>query len=221
MKILIIEDDEAILSLLKRGLEEEGMIIDTAKDGEDGEYLAEINHYDIVILDWMLPQKSGIELLKDLREKGIKTPVLMLTAKDAIENKIEGLNEGADDYLTKPFNFDELLARLNAIYRRSVLKGNNKIVIDDIEVDFDSKIIRKNGEVVNLTAKEFELLEFLIANRGSVVSVDMIQDQLWNSDEFINSNVIQVIIYRLRNKLGKDLIKSKRNMGYFLSLIHI
>jgi DNA-binding response OmpR family regulator len=216
MKILIIEDDEAILSLLKRGLEEEGMIIDTAKDGEDGEYLAEINHYDIIILDWMLPQKSGIELLKDLREKGIKTPVLMLTAKDAIENKIEGLNEGADDYLTKPFNFDELLARLNAIYRRSVLKGNNKIVIDDIEVDFDSKIIRKNGEVVNLTAKEFELLEFLIANRGSVVSVDMIQDQLWNSDEFINSNVIQVIIYRLRNKLGKDLIKSKRNMGYFI-----
>jgi two-component system copper resistance phosphate regulon response regulator CusR len=93
MKILIIEDDEAILSLLKRGLEEEGMIIDTAKDGEDGEYLAEINHYDIIILDWMLPQKSGIELLKDLREKGIKTPVLMLTAKDAIENKIEGLNE--------------------------------------------------------------------------------------------------------------------------------
>ena len=217
MKLLVIEDDEAILSLLKRGLEEEGMVVDSATNGEDGEYLAEVNRYDIIILDWMLPEKSGIEILKKLRDKDIKTPVLMLTAKDAIENKLEGLNEGADDYLTKPFNFDELIARINAIYRRSALKGSDKIVINgDIEVDFDSKLVKKNGEIVNLTAKEFEFLEFLLANRGSLVSVEMIQDQLWNSEEFINSNVIQVIIYRLRNKLGKDLIKSKRNMGYFI-----
>ena len=217
MKLLVIEDDEAILSLLKRGLEEEGMVVDSATNGEDGEYLAEVNRYDIIILDWMLPEKSGIEILKKLRDKDIKTPVLMLTAKDAIENKLEGLNEGADDYLAKPFNFDELIARINAIYRRSALKGSDKIVINgDIEVDFDSKLVKKNGEIVNLTAKEFEFLEFLLANRGSLVSVEMIQDQLWNSEEFINSNVIQVIIYRLRNKLGKDLIKSKRNMGYFI-----
>jgi DNA-binding response OmpR family regulator len=216
MKILIIEDDEAILSLLQRGLEEEGMIVDTAKNGEDGEYLATINHYDIIILDWMLPQKSGIKILKDLRNKDIKTPVLMLTAKDAIENKLEGFNEGADDYLTKPFNFDELIARINAIYRRSVLKGNDKIVINDVEIDLDAKIVKKNGKIVNLTAKEFEFLEFLLANRGSLVSTEMLQEQLWNSEEFINSNVIQVIIYRLRNKLGKELIKSKRNMGYFI-----
>jgi len=217
VKLLVIEDDEAILSLLKRGLEEEGMVVDSATNGEDGEYLAEVNRYDIIILDWMLPEKSGIEILKKLRDKDIKTPVLMLTAKDAIENKLEGLNEGADDYLTKPFNFDELIARINAIYRRSALKGSDKIVINgDIEVDFDSKLVKKNGEIVNLTAKEFEFLEFLLANRGSLVSVEMIQDQLWNSEEFINSNVIQVIIYRLRNKLGKDLIKSKRNMGYFI-----
>jgi DNA-binding response OmpR family regulator len=217
VKLLVIEDDEAILSLLKRGLEEEGMVVDSATNGEDGEYLAEVNRYDIIILDWMLPEKSGIEILKKLRDKDIKTPVLMLTAKDAIENKLEGLNEGADDYLAKPFNFDELIARINAIYRRSALKGSDKIVINgDIEVDFDSKLVKKNGEIVNLTAKEFEFLEFLLANRGSLVSVEMIQDQLWNSEEFINSNVIQVIIYRLRNKLGKDLIKSKRNMGYFI-----
>ncbi len=216
MKLLVIEDDEAILSLLKRGLEEEGMVVDTAANGEDGEYLAEVNHYDIIILDWMLPEKSGIDILKDLRSKDIKTPVLMLTAKDAMENKLEGLNEGADDYLTKPFNFDELIARINAIYRRSALKGSDKIVIDDIEVDFESKLVKKNGEIVNLTAKEFEFLEFLLANRGSLVSTEMIQDQLWNSEEFVNSNVIQVIVYRLRNKLGKDLIKSKRNMGYFI-----
>jgi len=216
MKILIIEDDEAILSLLKRGLEEEGMIIDTATNGEDGEYLAKINNYDIIILDWMLPQKSGIEVLESLRENNIKTPILMLTAKDEVQNKVEGLNLGADDYLTKPFDFDELIARLNAIYRRSVLKGENKIVIDNIEIDLNAKIVKKDGEIVNLTAREFEFLEFLVANRGKLVSIDMLQNQLWNNEEFINSNVIQVIIYRLRNKLGKEFIKSKRGMGYFI-----
>ena len=216
MKVLIIEDDKAILNMLKRGLEDEDFVVDTATNGEDGEYMAETNHYDVIILDWMLPNKEGIEVLKSIREKGILTPVLMLTAKDTTDNKIQGLNSGADDYLAKPFSFDELLARLNAIYRRSALKGTNKIVIKNIEIDFDSKIVRKDGKIVDLTAKEYELLEFLVANRGSVVSAEMIQEQLWNSEEFITSNVIQVIIYRLRNKLSKDLIKSKRNLGYFI-----
>ena len=216
MKVLIIEDDEAILNMLKRGLEDEDFVVDTATNGEDGEYMAETNHYDVIILDWMLPQKSGIEVLKSLRDKNILTPVLMLTAKDTIDNKIEGLNSGADDYLPKPFSFDELLARLNAIYRRSALKGTNKIVIKNIEIDFDSKVVKKDGKLVDLTAKEYELLEFLVSNKGSVVSTEMIQEQLWNSEEFITSNVIQVIVYRLRNKLSKDLIKSKRNLGYFI-----
>ena len=216
MKLLIIEDDKSILSMLKRGLEEEDFIIDIAENGEDGEYLASINHYDIIILDWMLPQKSGIEVLKSIREKNILTPVLMLTAKDTTNDKVEGLNSGADDYLAKPFSFDELLARLNAIYRRSALKGNNKIIVDNIEIDFDAKVVKKDGKIVDLTAKEFELLEFLFANRGNLVSTEMIQDQLWNSEKFINSNVIQVIVYRLRNKLSKDLIKSKRGIGYYI-----
>lgn len=216
MKLLIIEDDKSILNMLKRGLEEEDFIIDTAENGEDGEYLASINHYDIIILDWMLPNKSGIEILKSLREQNILTPVLMLTAKDTINDKVEGLNSGADDYLSKPFSFDELLARLNAIYRRSALKGNNKIVIDNIEIDFDAKVVKKDDKIVDLTAKEFELLEFLFANRGNLVSTEMIQEQLWNSEKFINSNVIQVIVYRLRNKLSKDLIKSKRGIGYYI-----
>jgi len=216
MKVLIIEDDEAILRMLKRGLEDEDFVIDTADNGEDGEYLASTNHYDVIILDWMLPQKNGIEVLKEIREKGILTPVLMLTAKDTTDNKVEGLNSGADDYLAKPFSFDELLARLNAIYRRSALKGNNKVIIDNIEVDIDAKLVKKDEQIVNLTAKEYELLEFLIANRGNVVSTEMIQEQLWNNEEFITSNVIQVIIYRLRNKLSKNLIKSKRNLGYFI-----
>jgi len=216
MKILIIEDDEAILNMLKKGLEDEDFVVDIATNGEDGEYLASMNNYDVIILDWMLPNKDGIEVLKDIRKKGVLTPVLMLTAKDTTDNKIEGLNSGADDYLPKPFSFDELLARLNAIYRRSALKGSNKIIIDNIEIDFDSKIVKKDGKIVDLTAKEYELLEFLLANRGSVVSAEMIQEQLWNSEEFISSNVIQVIVYRLRNKLSKNLIKSKRNLGYFI-----
>jgi DNA-binding response OmpR family regulator len=216
MKVLIIEDDESILNMLKRGLEDEDFVVDTAINGEDGEYLASTNHYDVIILDWMLPKKSGIEVLKSLRDKGILTPVLMLTAKDTTDNKIEGLNSGADDYLPKPFSFDELLARLNAIYRRSALKGSNKVTIGNIEIDFDAKLVKKDGKIVDLTAKEYELLEFLVANRGSLVSSQMIQDQLWSNDEFIESNVIQVIIYRLRNKLSKDLIKSKRNLGYYI-----
>jgi len=216
MKLLIIEDDKSILNMLKRGLEEEDFIIDTAENGEDGEYLASLNHYDIIILDWMLPQKSGIEVLKSLRDKNILIPVLMLTAKDTTNDKVEGLNNGADDYLAKPFSFDELLARLNAIYRRSALKGNNKIIVDNIEIDFDAKVVKKDSKIVDLTAKEFELLEFLFANKGNLVSTEMIQDQLWNSEKFINSNVIQVIVYRLRNKLSKDLIKSKRGIGYYI-----
>jgi DNA-binding response OmpR family regulator len=216
MKILIVEDDENILNMLKRGLEDEDFVVDTSLNGEDGEYLASTNSYDIIILDWMLPKKSGIELLKSIRDKGVLTPVLMLTAKDTTDNKVEGLNSGADDYLSKPFSFEELLARLNAIYRRSALKGNNKITIGDFEMDFDARVLKRDGKIVDLTAKEYELLEFLIANRGSVVSNKMIEEQLWSNDEFINSNVIQVIVYRLRNKLSKDIIKSKRNLGYYI-----
>jgi len=216
MKILIIEDDEAILNMLKRGLEDENFIVDTAISGEDGEYMLSISNYDLIILDWMLPNKEGIEILKDIRNNDILTPVLMLTARDSIDNKIDALKNGADDYLVKPFSFDELVARINAIYRRTFLKGNNKIIIDNIEIDFDSKLVKKDENIINLTSKEFELLEFLFANRGSIVSLETIQEQLWNSEEFISSNVIQVIIYRLRNKLSKDLIKSKRNLGYYI-----
>jgi DNA-binding response OmpR family regulator len=214
MKILIVEDDENILSFLKRGFEEEGYIIDSASDGEDGEYLATINTYDVIILDWMLPVKSGIEILETLKSKNITTPTIMLTAKTEIDDRVTGLTKGADDYLSKPFSFKELHARVIALYRRSVSGGSNTISVKNITIDIDKKIVKKDDIELVLTQKEYELLLFLIKNKNAPVSNDMIQEQLWNDEEYINSNVIQVTIYNLRKKIGKEFIKSSRGLGY-------
>jgi len=214
MKILIIEDDANILSLLKRGFEEDDFTVDIAINGEDGEYLASTNSYDVIILDWMLPQKDGIEIIKFLREKNIITPILILSAKNEIEDKISGLNVGADDYLSKPFSFKELQARVVALHRRNILKGVNILKIQQLEIDFNTKNVLQNNKYVELTAKEYELLIFLIQHKNNFVSNRMIEEQLWNNQEYINSNVIQVTIYHLRKKLGKSFIKSFRNLGY-------
>lgn len=214
MKILLIEDDPNILSLLKRGLVEDGHSIETSEDGEEGEYLASMNNYDLIILDWMLPNKEGIEILKSLRKKNITTPVLMLTAKSEIDDKVLGLNHGADDYLSKPFSYKELIARIEAIYRRSLSDGKNEIIINDLTIDMNKKIVKKENVEISLTAKEYELLLFLINNKNSMVSNGMIEQQLWNNEEFINSNVIPVTIYHLRKKIGKNQIKSFRGLGY-------
>ena len=214
MKMLIIEDDENILSVLKRGFEEENFIIDSSDDGEEGEYLALTNSYDIILLDWMLPNKDGLEVLETLRDKGIKTPIIMLTAKDEIDDKVNGLTKGADDYVGKPFSFKELLARVTALYRRSLSTTTNKFELNDICIDIDHKSVSKNGEKIVMTQKEFELLLFLIKNKNQLVSNTIIEEQLWNNEEYINSNVIQVTIYNLRKKLGKEFIKSSRGLGY-------
>lgn len=218
MKILIIEDDENILSFLKRGFEEEGFVVDSAADGEDGEYLATANKYDVIILDWMLPIKNGIEVLQTLRDKNIPTPTIMLTAKSEIDDKVLGLTKGADDYLSKPFSFKELNARVQALYRRSISSGSNTIKIKDLEIDLDTKTVTKNGEKLVLTQKEYELLLFLVKNKNAAVSNSMIEEQLWGDEEYINSNVIQVTIYHLRKKIGKDLIKSSRGLGYTIDI---
>lgn len=214
MKMLIIEDDENILSVLKRGFEEENYIIDSSDDGEEGEYLALTNAYDIILLDWMLPNKDGLEVLETLREKGISTPIIMLTAKDEIDDKVKGLTKGADDYVGKPFSFKELLARVTALYRRSLATTTNKFELNDVCIDIDLKNVSKNGENIVMTQKEFELLLFLIKNKNQLVSNTIIEEQLWNNEEYINSNVIQVTIYNLRKKLGKEFIKSSRGLGY-------
>lgn len=214
MKILIVEDDENILSFLKRGFQEEDYIIDSADDGDDGEYLATSNSYDIIILDWMLPNKSGIEILSSIREQNITTPVIMLTAKGEIDDKVEGLTYGADDYMSKPFSFKELLARSKALYRRSISVASNSINIKDIIINIDAKSVTKDNQELELAQKEYELLLFLAKNKNKIVSNAMIEEQLWNNEEYINSNVIQVTIYNLRKKLGKEFIKSSRGLGY-------
>ena len=214
MKILIIEDDENILSFLKRGFLEDGYIVDSAVDGEDGEYLAVTNNYDVIILDWMLPIKSGIEILETLRDKNISTPTIMLTAKSEIDDKVLGLTSGADDYLSKPFSFKELSARVQALYRRTISSGSNIIQIKNLLIDIDLKKVTQDSKELILTQKEYELLLFLVKNKNALVSNSMIEEQLWNDEEYINSNVIQVTIYNLRKKIGKDFIKSSRGLGY-------
>lgn len=219
MKILIIEDDKNILSFLIRGFEEAGHILDSALDGEDGEYLAITNTYDIIILDWMLPIKSGIEVLKSLREKQLTTPILMLTAKDEIDNKVKGLKTGCDDYLSKPFSFNELEARVEALYRRTFSSNaTNKINLQNIIIDIDTKTITKENQELYLSSKEYELLIFLIKYKNTFVSKTMIEEALWNNEEFINSNVVQVTIYNLRRKVGKEFIKSFRGLGYKIEI---
>lgn len=218
MKILLIEDDPNIVSFLERGLIEDGHIIKTSEDGEEGEYLASTNIYDLIILDWMLPSKSGIEILKSLRRKTISTPVMILTAKGEIDDKVYGFNSGADDYLAKPFSYKELLVRIEAIYRRSLSSSKNEVIFDNLNIDLMKKVIKKNNFEIPLSSKEYELLLFLIKNKNAMVSISMLEQHLWNDDEFINSNVIQVTIYNLRKKIGKDLIKSFRGLGYKIEI---
>lgn len=218
MRILIIEDDKNILSFLTRGFNEDGHTIDSATSGDDGEYLALINHYDVIVLDWMLPNRSGIEVLENMRAQNISTPVIMLTAKSMLSEKIQGIKIGADDYVTKPFEYEELLVRVEALYRRSIDSGKNILRVKDLTIDINNKIVKKADKVLKLTLKEYELLMFIVKNKNSVISNGMIEKQLWNSETYINSNVIAVTIYHLRKKIGKDMISSNRGLGYKLEI---
>ncbi len=220
MKILLIEDDTKLLENIKKGLKTYGFRIDMAKDGEEGLYLAQNNKYDVMIVDWMLPKLSGIDLVKQLRKEGIKTPVLILTAKSGIDDKVEGL-QVADDYLTKPFDFEELVARLKALYRRSQNIDENVLKIADLELNPETKEVKRGGKYIDLTAKQFELLKYLMVNKNKIVTPEMIANNLWEMDDEINSNVINVYISHIRKKIDKDkekkLIKTIRGMGFKIS----
>jgi DNA-binding response OmpR family regulator len=219
MKILLIEDDEKIVKFIQNGLKKVGYRIDVANDGEDGLYMAQNNNYDVLIVDWMLPKISGIELLKKLKKEK-NTPALILTAKRDIEDKVEGLGI-ADDYLTKPFEFEELIARVKALYRRSHNLNDNILKVADLTLNPETKEVRRAGKLIELTAKQFELLKFLMINKNKIVNTDMILSNLWEMDDEINSNVINVYISHLRKKIDKGfdkpLIKTYRGMGFKLS----
>jgi two-component system, OmpR family, copper resistance phosphate regulon response regulator CusR len=220
MKILIIEDDEKIVSFLKKGLVEECYVVDSATNGDEGLYLASVNEYDSILLDIQLPVKNGIEVCKSLRASNNQTPIIMLTAKDSIEDKIKGLDIGANDYLAKPFSFAELLARI-----RVQLRSNNsvllKLSIADLELDLLNKTATRANENIVLTSKEFTLLEFLIKNKDRVLSETMINSALSSFEDSNISNIVNVYIYRLRNKIDKKfdkkLIKTIRGIGFKIS----
>lgn len=214
MRLLLVEDDPRISEMLKRGLEEEGYQVECCDDGEEGEYLARENNYDLIILDWMLPEKSGIEVLRALRDEKIDTPILMLTARGEIDDKVTGFRSGADDYLSKPFSFDELLVRLEALYRRSLGSSSHLWHEGDLEIDLDNKTVKRGDAPLSLTQKEYELLLFLIGRKNQTVSAETIREQLWGNIEYIESNVIQVTVYHLRQKIGKDTIITQRGVGY-------
>ncbi|RXI36683.1 DNA-binding response regulator [Arcobacter aquimarinus] len=221
MKILIIEDDLKIINFLKKGLEEECYIVDYSTNGDEGLYLASVHSYDLILLDIMLPIKDGIEVCKTLRKNNIQTPIIMLTAKDSIEDKIKGLDIGANDYLAKPFSFAELLARIRVQLRTTNFTEQTKLTIGDLELDLLKKTAKRADENITLTAKEFSLLEYLIKNKNRVLSETTINEALSSFEDSNISNIVNVYIYRLRNKIDKNfekkLIKTVRGIGFKIS----
>jgi len=217
MNILIIEDDKKIANYSKEGFEEENFTVDIAYNGEDGLSAIKTNTYDAIILDWMLPGIDGIEVCKHIRELGLTTPVIMLTAKVFVEDKVNGLNSGADDYMSKPFYFEELLARVNALIRRTTYEANPNIKMADLIVDFHKREVTRAGEKIDLTPKEYSILELLVKHRGQTVKIKTIVDELWKDDD-ISSNVLNVYMHHLRHKIDSPhnikLIKTVRKLGY-------
>lgn len=220
MRILVIEDEKRLAAILKKGLEESGFVVDVALDGEDGLFMARTYPYDAVLLDILLPKVDGLTVLKKLRAKEIGVPVLMLTAKGELEDRVRGLNLGADDYLVKPFDFSELLARLNTVIRRSMGKASPVIVIDDLSLDMSAKTVTRSGKEINLSAKEYNLLEYLALNSGRVIGRTELTEHLYDTEFDLDSNIIDVYINYLRNKVDKgydrQLIVTLRGAGYVL-----
>ncbi len=213
MRILIVEDEADLLSGLAKALREEGYAIDTAEDGEEGLYKAESCDYDAVVLDVMLPKLDGWGVLEKLRKQK-KTPVLMLTARDASRDRVRGLDIGADDYVIKPFDLPELLARLRALIRRAAGETRNIIEIGNVIIDTAARSVTGNGAPVTLTAREYTLLEFLALHRGEVVTRTTLYEHLFDEDDSTLSNLLDVHVSNLRKKLGAEFITTRRGHGY-------
>jgi DNA-binding response OmpR family regulator len=220
MRLLIVEDDAKLAAAIKKGLKEEHYAVDVCADGEEAVFLAESYEYDLILLDIKLPRKDGWTVCRELRKENILTPILMLTAFDAIEDKVKGLREGADDYLTKPFAFEELLARIQALIRRAQDIKSPSLQVLDLKLDPVTKKVTRAGRNISLTAKEYALLEYLMRNAGRVVTPSMIIEHVWDRNFDAASNVVNVYINHLRAKIDKDggpkLIRTVRGIGYVL-----
>ena len=220
MKLLVIEDERRIADTIKKGLEQEHYAVDVAYDGQSGYDLAATEEYDAIILDRMLPEKDGMKICTDLRQNDIDTPILMLTAKSQLNDKVDGLNCGADDYLTKPFSFEELVARIRALTRRPKHALGSVLKIDDVSLDTVSQLVKRGETEIPLSGREFSLLEYLLRNKNRVLSKEQIIGNVWDFEADILPNTVEVTIRNLRNKLEKpfpkrrEIIETVRGFGY-------
>ncbi len=220
MRILVVEDEKKVASFIKRGLEEEGFTVDVAYDGEEGRYMAETNPYDLILMDVMLPKKDGLTVIRELREQDINSPVLCLTAKDTVDDIVSGLDSGSDDYLTKPFAFAELLARVRALLRRGTQDRGAEIYFADLRLDPVAHKVWRGGKEIELTAKEYALLEYFMRNANQTLTRTMIAEHVWDYTFDSFTNIIDVYVNYLRKKIDKDfdkkLIHTVRGAGYVL-----
>ncbi len=221
MRILLVEDNRRLNDSLRKLLQEDGYAVDTAFDGLEGEEAARISVYDVIILDIMLPGKDGLEVCHDLRNHRINTPILMLTARDALDDRVRGLDSGADDYLVKPFEIDELRARIRALLRRDSTEKTGSLTIDDLQLDPAAHTVQRAGEPIELTAKEFSLLEYMMRHPNRLITREMAEEHLWSYDHVVASNVVDVYIRRLRRKVDDPypvkLLETIRGAGYKIS----
>jgi heavy metal response regulator len=221
MRLLVVEDDKKIASFVSRGLKEAGYVVDIAERGDDAFQLALHNHYDVAIVDLMLPGLDGLSLIERWRAQKVKMPVIILSAKRSVDDRVKGLQVGGDDYLTKPFAFSELLARIQALFRRSTAMNEpTTLTYGDLTLDLLSREVRRGGRQIELQAREFALLEYLLRNAGRVVSKTMILEHVWDYNFDPKTNVIDVLVSRLRSKVDRDfdhkLIHTMRGFGYVL-----
>jgi DNA-binding response OmpR family regulator len=218
MKILVIEDDRTVGQYVKHGLEEQRFTTDLVDEGLEGLRMASTGHYDVIVMDLRLPGMTGLEIVRTMRDRGIATPVLMLTAQDSVEFKVAGLRAGADDYVTKPFSFEELLARVEALSRRPREVAPPVLELDDLTLDVGAREVRRGGQLLDLTPKEYLVLEYLMRHPGRVMSRTLITEYAWDYHFDPGTNIVDVVINRLRKKVdnggGKKLIHTVRGVGY-------
>lgn len=220
MKVLIVESEKRLNNVINRYLKNEGYGVDSAFDGEEALDYLEVGSYDAIITDMRISKINGYQLVKNMRDNNINTPVLMLSSRDSIEDKVRGLNIGADDVIVKPFEFEELIARIRAIVRRQYGNTSNVLSVKNISVDMSEKSIKKGNKIIELTGKEYEVFEYLMQNKGKVISKEQILEHLWGFDYLGGSNIVEVLVKNIRKKISPNdstsIIQTKRGLGYVI-----